>query len=474
MQTILRGSANTERFILGKNGVAYGSNDPGNDQYWNGDGEQDDDNLIIGLDPRKDTIFLAGTKEDYLIRPTSLPFSVEGLPAGTGFVAIILTDRNNRILSSDNELTTIAWIAIPRSDTRSLSYEEIGLMRDPADRDGRGYYTANSSGIFVFEGGGVPLRSSQGGFIEENTSGSNSGSQINIQSSGTQISEGDSLLTTIETSYSSNTPLYFKIVGNGVNNKDFSSGGVKGKVFTGGDGSASISHVLRNDRATEGSESFKIQFFSDKKMSSLVGESGTTTVLDTSVKSVKAKPTKNPKGTAKDSVTGLTWDFGIGTVVNDKYYDTQSDIIQKLRSQGSDMTGIEFEMSQDLIIINRIYANANGSLDFHRGAYSGKFEYSNGSLSKLTVNSFGLYKAEEVAGGIPKYESVEVTNFPAPQVYQAPSNSNIENGGLPRAVDASKFNGAVTGNFNDIYSFAGGKVFTESWWLNPIDSNLLA
>lgn len=137
------------------------------------------------------------------------------------------------------------------------------------------------------------------------------------------------------------------------------------------------------------------------------------------------------------------------------------------------MTGIEFEMSQDLIIINRIYSNSNGSLDYDRAAYSGKFDYSNGSLSKLTVNSFGLYRAEEVAGGIPKYESVEVTNFPVPQVYQVPSNSDIENGGLPRAVSARKFDGVVTGNFNDIYSFAGGRVFTENWWQNPVDSNLI-
>lgn len=113
---------------------------------------------------------------------------------------------------------------------------------------------------------------------------------VSVRTSATQLNEGESLLSTVDTNFSAGTTLYYRVVGKGINKKDFRSGALKGKIVTKSGGSASISHILQNDKATEGKESFKVQFYSDKKLKRLIGESNIVNVIDTSRKAVK-KPT---------------------------------------------------------------------------------------------------------------------------------------------------------------------------------------
>ena len=66
MPNILNGTSSADIFTLGENGICFGSSDPERDQYWYG--EEGDDSVITSFDPQKDSVRLAGTREDYLLR----------------------------------------------------------------------------------------------------------------------------------------------------------------------------------------------------------------------------------------------------------------------------------------------------------------------------------------------------------------------------------------------------------------------
>jgi len=133
-------------------------------------------------------------------------------------------------------------------------------------------------------------------------------SDLQVIPSTFQVNEGESLTTSLS-GFTPGSTLYFKVGGRGVSKKDFAAGGVKGKVQVDANGLATISHTLRADKTTEGSESFAIQVFSDKKMRNLLRQSDSVSVLDTSVKA--GKPPRGGSGsetnntlTLRDMITG--------------------------------------------------------------------------------------------------------------------------------------------------------------------------
>jgi hypothetical protein len=491
MPTILRGSAKGEKFVLGKDGIAFGSNDPSNNQYWNVQDELDDDTLIIGFDPSNDTIVLSGTQNDYLIRPTSRLDGTVGL-------AIILTDRYNRIMRSGegNELTTIAWIVPPLGTSLSSYAEEIGLARDPYDYDNRGYYTDSLGKVLSFEGDGVPARSGQGGFIEPNNSEiyESAGKPAEVISISAEINESEQGNLEVRSSLDPGTKLYYKVVGKGVNQKDFVGAKAKGAIAVNDYGIASLSFVIKADKATEGTETFCIKIYKDKKMKSLLAQSDSASILDTSSKVIK-NPTRNnsnkPPLDAKDSVTGLYWETGdYGTMVSDKYYDKNSGSIVIEKSPS--IEAFELELSNDLIITTSRAADDFGKY-IYRNAYSGKFAYREGRLSSGVVDSYAVYTHEVNENGI--YEEVEIYSYPSPIVLQSTQsisafNQAVSIDDIPRSLYRGKENGVLLptqaatepvhprrrftdGSFEEIYSFGGGAVFSENWWLNPFAPNLI-
>jgi hypothetical protein len=77
-----------------------------------------------------------------------------------------------------------------------------------------------------------------------------------LKPSSTKVSEGENLTTTLSTTdVITGTTLYYRVIGTGINTKDFSSGALKGTLTVGADGKATISHTLNADSTTEGSES---------------------------------------------------------------------------------------------------------------------------------------------------------------------------------------------------------------------------
>jgi len=192
-----------------------------------------------------------------------------------------------------------------------------------------------------------------------------------------KLNEGESLTTSLS-GYSPNSTLYFQVSGKGVDKKDFAAGGVKGSVKVDANGVATISHTLKADKATEGSESLTIQVFSDKKMTNLVGQSDAVTIADTSKKAVKgisAKPSSS-----KDIITGK-WEIDtLGTLTK-----PPGGIFYRINQKEADKS---LRFGDDVL-----YRDLDSSMTFTSGdAYLGRTPFSGSTTGKtgsFTQNSVG-------------------------------------------------------------------------------------
>ena len=109
-----------------------------------------------------------------------------------------------------------------------------------------------------------------------------------LTTSATATNEGATLTTTISTqNLPSGAQLYWLISGTGIENADFSSGTTTGVGYIDAQGKFTLTHVLRDDLKTEGSETLKISLYTDPGLSagSQVG-SATVVIVDTSVSPV--------------------------------------------------------------------------------------------------------------------------------------------------------------------------------------------
>ena len=96
------------------------------------------------------------------------------------------------------------------------------------------------------------------------TSKTPSKSSYSIGFSSSSIKEGDILTSTISTkNVDPGTRLYWALTGSGINGSDFSSGSLKGSSAVDKSGEFSLTHALAADKTTEGTESLKLQLFSD-------------------------------------------------------------------------------------------------------------------------------------------------------------------------------------------------------------------
>jgi FtsP/CotA-like multicopper oxidase with cupredoxin domain len=104
----------------------------------------------------------------------------------------------------------------------------------------------------------------------------------------TSIAEGQVLQTTFQTTGVANgTSFWWSLSGTNITATDFSVGALlgTGKVVTdaSGKGTLSISHTLRNDLTTEGTEGLQIKFFTNAARTIQAGTTANINILDTSV-----------------------------------------------------------------------------------------------------------------------------------------------------------------------------------------------
>ena len=129
-----------------------------------------------------------------------------------------------------------------------------------------------------------------------------------ITPSATLISEGNTLTTTISTSnLPSGAQLYWLLSGIGIENADFSTGTITGMGTIDAQGEFTLTHALRNDLKTEGSETLKISLYTDPGMgaASQVGMASVI-IADTSVSAAVPTYVLTPSLTIVNEGQGIT------------------------------------------------------------------------------------------------------------------------------------------------------------------------
>ena len=327
-------------------------------------------------------------------------------------------------------------------------------------------------------------------------------STYKLKPSSAQVNEGDTLTTTVETiDVITGTTLYYRVVGKGINAKDFSSGALKGSLTVGADGKATLTHSLKADKATEGSESLTIEVFSDKKMKNRVGTSDAVTVSDTSMKAVKGVATSSVNSGTTKSRSIAVKDPLIGKLVksDEVYNGFFSSAVDPNTSYRNGMYEIEAN-GNTIIITQRLDGWIRNSdsrpsrFDVRRSILSGSFSSDkegnlSGNVTRLsgfnvqseTENPFFMETAQSYSYG----KGIKIFGLNGqPGSIGVPLYfySNLES----RRFD---YNGNVIGNSFDeegkypatpLYSSREQLIgkedaifFQEGWWQNPFTSNLI-
>ena len=108
-------------------------------------------------------------------------------------------------------------------------------------------------------------------------------SSIAISQSTLTIDEGSNSTTNISTTnVPSGTNLYYEIVGNGIEQADFSTP-LQGNIVINSSGKGELVNTTIQDQITEGGESFNIRFFTDLNRTNLIDTSPNITISDTSI-----------------------------------------------------------------------------------------------------------------------------------------------------------------------------------------------
>jgi len=109
----------------------------------------------------------------------------------------------------------------------------------------------------------------------------------NVTQSSNSINEGGTLNTTVRTTdLAVGTKVYWSADGTRIDAKDFSAGALSGEGIVSADGTFTFSHTLAYDNKTEGNENLQIKLYSDSAHTSQVGNTASTTIIDTSRNSV--------------------------------------------------------------------------------------------------------------------------------------------------------------------------------------------
>jgi hypothetical protein len=301
---------------------------------------------------------------------------------------------------------------------------------------------------------------------------SNSSMALSVQPSTFQVNEGDSLTTTLS-GFTPGSTVYFKVVGRGINKKDFAAGGVKGSLKVDANGVATISHTLRADKATEGDESFAIQVFSDKKMRNLLGESDAVTVIDTSVKAGKGSKGGGSKS-GRDPVTGLYVELIEGSrrllIKSDEIFRTSDIYGPSGEDDPVNATVAEWEFGKSFIAYTGTgtWSKTDPRQYVVREVFEGDFSYDNkGRMTSANVKAKAWSEFNWPDGD-------DAAIHVAPQAKKVSDTRSLRAFGETfDYVGDGDFQIASKADQQLIKDFGGGRFFYEGWWQEPFTSNLI-
>ena len=126
--------------------------------------------------------------------------------------------------------------------------------------------------------------------------------------------EGDILTSNVSTkNVDPGTRLYWSFTGSDINSSDFSSGSLQGSSAIDKSGAFSLTHAIAKDTTTEGSETLKLQLFSDASRKNLLTQESLT-IRDTSTTPQTAKLTG---ASVKANLLTLSFDGSLASTTPD-------------------------------------------------------------------------------------------------------------------------------------------------------------
>ena len=286
------------------------------------------------------------------------------------------------------------------------------------------------------------------------------------------ITEGDSLTTTL-TNLQPRKKFFYALTGDGIDESDLDSGKTKGRLKASKQGTAVIGHRFSEDNFNEGTETFTLRIFKDKKNRKLLGESQTVSITE----SKNTKKTKSHGSKLFTTVSGIE-------VYSDNTYDKDSDFPGK-SLLGENISEIEYELGENAIIIT------HGMYDYDGG---GGLNTRKNSIGRLAIRGDFKYskKGNFLGGEIDEIANWSYTRKTSGE-YIGETISVDQSSGKGRSIIGNlfllnsimhsmqdrKFNYLMDGKYHegdpkkDFSKYITSQYFEDNWWENPFATDLI-
>ena len=282
----------------------------------------------------------------------------------------------------------------------------------------------------------------------------------------TSITEGDSLITTL-TNLKPKKKFFYALSGDGVDKSDLDSGKVKGRLKASKQGTAVISHLFSDDNFNEGTETFTLSIFKDKKNRKLLGESQLITLRESTI-------TNTSSGSKADF-------YGVanGTKIYPRrIYDQDSNLPAK--NTLGEKFKLEYELGEDALVVTTVlYDDEDGDISHQRVALLGDFEYDqNGQFQGGEVREVGSWNYGTPRDGEYRSEWGSVDyNYGGP-VSMRPNLLTWWSTVMSmqdRQCDYTAYHsdGVYNGDRSCMQTYPSSIFFEDNWWEAPFSPNLI-
>ena len=295
-----------------------------------------------------------------------------------------------------------------------------------------------------------------------------------ISFNSTSITEGDSLITTL-INLKPRKKFFYALTGDGVDKSDLDSGKIKGRLKASKQGTAVLSHLFSEDNFNEGTETFTLSIFKDKKNRKLLGESQVVSVEDLMSTSYNNNSDEDSRTELNFKVNG----FYPETVISDEVYGKDSSLIKGNKNLwGEDYLkkavtfDIEVEFGEEFIVLTTNSIRKDSTTDTGRTVYQGEFKYDGDVITSARIDYIAqVSHGEEYGWGIINKEGKTV---PHPDSASSWQSTFMTPGETLYEYDIDMYTpGEITGDYSTVTSFGMGRFFYDGWENNPFASDLI-
>ena len=288
------------------------------------------------------------------------------------------------------------------------------------------------------------------------------------------IKEGKSFKTRLSNLRPGNK-YFFRLNGNGITKNDLDSGKLQGSFKTSKQGKAIIRHTFANDNLSEGTETFTLSIFKDKKNRKLLGKSQVVSIEDLS------KSYTN--GGDKESTTKIDGvivnGFYLDKVISDKVYEKNSSLIQRNANilgreliKNAITFNLEIEFGEEFIALTTNSIRKDSTTQSSRTVFQGDFKYGDDKITSARIDYIGqASQGEGYEWGVINKHGMTV---PRPDSASSWQSTLMNMGETVYEYDINNdTQGKIEGDYWSVTSFGMGRFFYEGWENNPFASDLI-